>query len=542
MAERADTAAAGAAVGEMLRAAKRERVAGRLAEAEALCRQAVARQPDNASAAAMLGLVLADRGRPNDAARYYRRALTLDPKRAAVHCDLGNTLRVLGHHEAAAESYRRALKLRPDFAEAHNNLGVALQDQGRVEAAIESYRRALALKPVYKEAHNNLGNAFLDLGDGEAAVANYRRALEIDPGDASALYNLSNAMRFSPDSPEIATAEAALRAADRPDKERWLLHFALGKMYDDGGLCEQAVAHFREGNRLKRPNFDRSEQADLTDRLIACFSKGLLRRLRSIGHSSERPVFIVGMPRSGTTLVEQIVASHPRAFGAGELEDISDIAKDLGKALTTEIPYPESARRMTADVARTMAMRYLKRLRALSPDAERVTNKGIALFLNVGLIAVLFPKARIIHISRDPLDTCLSCYFHNFTGRQDYTYDLVDIGVYYREYERLMAHWRRVLPRPMLEVRYEALVADQEAVSRKIIAHCGLDWDDRCLDFHRTERAVQTASANQVRRPIYASSVGRWRAYEAHLGPLKRALGLEDDSAGSTDRKSEARP
>ena len=527
MAERAETGAAGGAVGELLRAAERARAATRLPEAEALCRRALTARPNSAEPAALLGLVLADLKRPKEAIACYRRAIALDPKRAATHNNLGIALKALGRHEAAIESFRRALALKPDFVLAHLNLGDALRESGQVEAAVASYRRALVLKPDSFEAHNNLGIALRQLGEAETAVAGYRRALEIRPGDADVLYNLSIAKRFAADSPEIAEAEAALGADGLSERQRGLLHFALGKMYDDCGLHEKAFAHFREGNRLKRPRLDRAARVEDTSRLIAAFSKGLLRRLRPVGHESERPVFIVGMPRSGTTLVEQIVASHPRAFGGGELGGITGIAGDLGKALAADAPYPENVRRMSAAVARSMAARYLKRLHALSPDAERVTNKGVALYLHLGLAAILFPGARILHVRRDPLDTCLSCYFHYFTGAQDFTYDLEDLGLYYRQYERLMAHWRRALPRPILEVRYEELVADQEAVSRRIIAFLGLEWDDRCLEFYRTKRAVQTASADQVRRPIYASSVGRWRAYEAHLGPLKRALGLE---------------
>ena len=527
MAERAETGAAGTSEGDLLRAAERERIAKRLTAAEALCRRALAERPNSADAAALLGLVLIGRKRPKEAVSYYRRALTLDPKRAPVHYNLGTALKAVGDRAAAAESFRRALALDPKHVAALNNLGNTLRDMGRPAAAIDCFRRALALKPDYSPAHNNLGNALRDIGDAPGAVASFRRALDLRPGDPDLIYNLSTAKRFGPESPEIAEAEAALGAKGLSAKDRCHLHFALGKMYDDGGAAAKAFAHYREANRLKRPRFDRRARVALTSRLIASVSKGLLRRLRPIGHTSERPVFIIGMPRSGTTLVEQIVASHPRAFGAGELEDLPEIVMELGKALKTDARYPENLRLITARAARDLAMRYLKHLRALSPGAERVTEKGIGNYLHVGLIAALFPKARIIHIRRDPLDTCLSCYFHNFTGRQDYTYDLVDIGVYYREYERLMAHWRKVLLRPMLEVQYEELVADQAAVSRRIIAHCGLDWDDRCLDFHRTERAVQTASAGQVRQPIYASSIGRWRPYERHLGPLKRALGLE---------------
>ncbi len=230
------------------------------------------------------------------------------------------------------------------------------------------------------------------------------------------------------------------------------------------------------------------------------------------------------MMRSGTTLAEQILASHPQIHGAGELDTLGRLAGSLPRRLATQIPYPECVAHLDAATARAVAADYLEVLKQHGGAAERVVDKMPLNFLGLGLIATLLPRARIVHCRRDPMDTCLSCFFRDFTTSFTFKYDLRDLGLYYREYERLMAHWRRVLPLPIFELQYEELTAAPEAVSRRLVAFCGLDWDERCLRFHETERPVRTASTAQVRQPMYQSAVGRWRRYEKHLGPLMAAL------------------
>jgi len=265
--------------------------------------------------------------------------------------------------------------------------------------------------------------------------------------------------------------------------------------------------------------------------VIATFGAEFFARTDRAGSQSELPVFIVGMPRSGTTLVEQILASHPMVHGAGELDYMRRIMQTLPERLGVQRPIPECAANIDTALAERIAEEHLQHLREHSASALRITDKTPSNFLRLGLIALLFPKARIIHCQRDPLDTCLSCYFLRFGQGQAFAYDLDDLGRYYRDCARLMEHWRRVLPSPLLEVPYEALVADQEGWSRRLIAFLGLDWDDRCLAFYRSERQVKTASVWQVRQPVYASSIGRWRRYAKHLGPLFAALGIEPPKA-----------
>ena len=311
-------------------------------------------------------------------------------------------------------------------------------------------------------------------------------------------------------------------------------HGVVAAAYDDAGDYDVAFGHYKAGNDLKKAAS--LYQADATstyvDRVIATFGTEFFARMDRAGSQPELPVFIVGMPRSGTTLVEQILASHPQVHGAGELDYMRQITQALPERLAPDSvggqqTFPECAAKIDTALAERIAEEHLQHLREHSASALRITDKTPSNFLRLGLIALLFPKARIIHCQRDPLDTCLSCYFLRFGQGQAFAYDLDDLGRYYRDYARLMEHWRRVLPSPLLEVPYEALVADQEGWSRRLIAFLGLDWDDRCLAFYRSERQVKTASVWQVRQPVYASSIGRWRRYAKHLGPLFAALGIE---------------
>jgi hypothetical protein len=372
-------------------------------------------------------------------------------------------------------------------------------------------------------------------GRTDEALAEYLETLRFAPNDSQAIYFLSElaaagAYRF-PDEEVRRVRELAARP-DLPIDELCRLNFALAQILDKSGSYDEAFAHCRRANELRQEIdrrcghvYDPAEQSRYADRQIATFTPAYFERVRSFGSDSELPVFVVGMPRSGTTLAEQIIASHPRAHGAGELRDIGRMVGTLPQRLGGADNYPECLARLDEATARALAEEYLQRLRQLGGEAVRVVDKFPTNFLYLGLIATLFPRARVVHCRRDPIDTCLSCYFQNFADPLPFKLDLGHLGHYYCEYERLMAHWTRVLPVPVFELRYEELTADQEAVSRRLVEFCGLEWDERCLRFHEARRPVQTASALQVRRPLYRSSVGRWKRYESHLRTLLETLG-----------------
>ncbi len=398
---------------------------------------------------------------------------------------------------------------------------------GRLADAEASTRRALALRPDAADTLALLGSLAIDHGRFDEAEDLLRKALAMDPELPEALVSLASLRKMSPaDAPWRDAAERVL-ARGLSVAHTINLHHSLGKYYDDVDDPDAAFQHHRRGNELARgirPGYDRAEMTQRVTRTLAAFDRNVFAALRSGGLGSERPVFVVGMPRSGTSLTEQILASHPQVHGAGELL-YWIFAADAERAATAE-----KRAATIADLGRA----YVEGLATQAPDATRVVDKLPVNFRHIGLIHAALPGARFIHLERNPLDTCLSIYFQGFSAAHPYATDFGDLAHYYHEYRRLMAHWRAVLPpQTLLEVRYEDLVDDPEGWSRRMLAHIGLPWDPRCLEFHRTHRPVLTASNWQVRQPISKGSVDRWRRYERFIGPLREALG--DDSRVAVD-------
>ena len=509
---------------------------GRLDEAESAFGEALRLAPRHVDARCNLGAVLQRQGKLPEALLLLEETLRLAPGHAQVHNDLGGVLLACGKPERAAQHLREAIRLRPAFVEARSNLGLALRDLHQTDESILCFREALRINPGHAAAHNNLGYALEMEGRIDEAAAEFREALRIDPGNSMALGCLSKlAVAGGCHLSDAETQALHERAArhDLPLEDRCRLHFALAGLLDQSGDVDSAFGHYHDCNELRKQLdrhrgaiFDREAQRQFVDRLMAAFTPSYFERVEALGADSELPIFIVGMLRSGTTLAEQVLASHPQVAGAGELPDIPRLVEALPERLGAVEPYPECLGVANAATLRPLAEQYLDRLRHLGGEAVRVVDKLPTNFLHLGLIATLFPRARIIHCVRDPIDTCLSCFFQNFGNPHPFALDLRHLGQYYREYQRLMAHWASVLPVPLFELRYEELTADQEATSRRLITFCGLDWDERCLHFHDTPRVVRTASILQVRLPMYRSSVGRWKRYQRHLQPLLEELGV----------------
>ena len=500
---------------------------GKRREAISHYREATAIHPKDALAHSRLGKALALAGETDEAVSSLQEAATLKPDDAEIHFVLGNTLKQQDKIEEAIASFRRATELDPDFAMAHNNLANTLMLRDDLDGAMSHLRRVLELDPDRAEAHYNLGICYQHQGRFGEAVACHQKAIALKPELTRAHYNLVINKSFTPGKEATTRLETLLEKPGLPATDRANLHFAWAKILDDQGSVDEAFSHYRTANELrcKEANFDTEVYVQFVSKVISVFTKDFFEQRQWAGSDSELPVFIIGMPRSGTTLVEQIIASHPQAFGAGELSYLTRMVGTLPATLKASTPYPDCAALIDRETARRLAEDYLDHLRSHSEAAERITDKMPNNLLRLGIIALMFSKVRIIHCRRDPLDTCLSCYFHNIPRVWDYSYDLTHLGIVYRQYERIMAHWRRASPLPMLEVAYEELVADQEGVSRRIIEFCGLEWDDRCLAFHEHDRPIRTLSFWQARQPIYTSSVGRWRQYEKYLGPLKEELG-----------------
>jgi tetratricopeptide (TPR) repeat protein len=490
--------------------------------------QALALKPGAPEIHNNLGNALAALKRHDDAVTHFLRAIELEPDFVEAHSNLGNALAALDRHTEAIAHYQKAIELKPDFAEAHCNLGNALGTLDRHDEAMACYRRALALDPDLAEAHASFGSELRTLGRLEEARRELEKAVALAPRRAELHRSLAESKRYTSDDPQLAAMEALLAdTTSLSDDDRIMLHFALAKAQADTGAHEKSFRHLLAGNALKRRQLDYDEAGTFAawDRVKAVFTADLIEQKGALGDPSEVPIFIVGMPRSGTTLIEQMLASHPKVFGAGELEYMSAAGAKLERAGSGGVPFPAVVPSLDAAALRAVAADYLTALRSLAPGAERITDKMPGNFRILGLIHLALPRARIIHARRDPLDTCLSCFDRLFASKLGFVYDLAELGRYYRAYEALMAHWRRVLPPGvMLEVQYEELVTDFEPQARRIVEFCGLTWDEACLKFYQTDRPVRTASVIQVRQPPYQDSIGRWRRHADMLRPLLDAL------------------
>ena len=496
---------------------------GKLDEAVACYRRALELKPDFAEAHNNLGIALKEQGKLDEAVACYRRALELKPDFAEAHNNLGNALKDQGKLDEAVACYRRALELKPDFAEAHNNLGIALKDQGKLDEAVACYRRALELKPDFAEAHGNLGSALEEMGDLQGAEDSFRAALRHNPRFAFAHYKLAELLGGKLPEEDLAAQRRLLEETELTDAQRLLLHFGLAQVLDARGEYAEAAEHLDRGNALqlsewrkRGQEYDPKEYEFLVTRMIAVCTPDFFERVRGFGLESELPVFVVGLPRSGTTLIEQILASHSQVFGAGEIKLARDTMAALGGQGADSI---EGLRQLDRQTARRLASRHLERLRALNRAALRIVDKMPENYLYLGLLASLFPRAKFIHCRRDLRDVAVSCWMTHFQEIR-WANDQQHIASRFHEYQRMMEHWRKVLPVPLLEVDYEETVADLEGVARKLVAWCGLAWEPACLEFHQAKRPVRTASAVQVRQPVFRTSVGRWKHYEQSLGSL----------------------
>jgi tetratricopeptide (TPR) repeat protein len=497
---------------------------GRGEEAIASIEQAIALTPDLAEPHFNLGHALQSLGRGEEAIASFEQAIDLKPDYAEAHLGLGNALKDLDRMEEAAACFEQAIALRSDdYAGAHINLGNALKSLGRMEEAVGRYEQAIALKPDYSEAHLSLGLALQELGRMEEAIASIEQAISLKPDYAEAHRNLSV---IKPNNANISVIEKFLTDSEIPEKNLIHYHFALGNILNDLNSFDEAFGHYHKANTLKRKTveYDSQKHSDHVNRLISVYSKQYFESGITTGSDSKLPVFIVGMPRSGTSLVEQIVSSHPQVYGAGELSFFTSVAHNITNFIKEPDTYPECMLECDDSVVVKFSSEYLEKLGNHSQGTIRITDKMPDNFLRIGLIKTLFPKARIIHCQRNALDTCTSIFLLYFVLSNEYTFDLKELGQYYLDYERLMAHWHNLFSSDIYDVQYEELSNNQEIVSRQLIKYLGLEWDSKCLDFHKNKRAVKTASNLQVRQPIYKTSINRWKKYEKHLGPLTEIL------------------
>lgn len=507
---------------------------GRPDDAIAPCRKAVAMAPDVPDGQVTLGLALQRTGDAKGAETALRKALEAKPQDVATWRALGVALGEQERHDEATATFQHVLSLAPDEAQNRAAYAVALGKAQRIREAADACTSALALAPQRADLWIMLSTHKAALGDFAAAEDHLRHALTIDPDNAEARRELVSINRTSDGGDEEAGMLAIAEDASRPLFERAAACYGLGGLYDKKGEYDTAFAFFSRANAMsledaagRGKGFNPGEYRRSIDLIIGGFQAGAFMATLGWGHASDLPVFIVGLPRSGTTLVEQIASSHPLVHGAGERKDIPHMLERI-----THGDHVMSPVQWNRDAVRQETSAHIGRLQRMAPDAFRIIDKLPDNIQVIGHIAVLFPNARIILCRRDLRDVCLSCYVQRFSEGITWSQDLGMMAQRVQETERLVRHWKHVAPVRLMEVQYETLVGDLEGQARRLIDFLGLPWDPACLEYRNNDRAVITASRWQVRQPIYTNSVGRWRNYQAHLGPLLEGLGgliPEDD-------------
>jgi len=467
------------------------------------------------------------RGRIQEAAEICRKILKRR-REPRAHRILGRIAAMRGRIDEAIGHHEKAIKLDPDVADFRYGLAKVYTQDGRFDDAIGVYDKVLAREPEHRGSLAGKAEALDRRGDAVAARAVLEPLVQrrLESTEMAAMY--ARLLRLDGEDAEaVALAERHLDNPRSPAPARRLLLFEMGAACTKLKDFDRSFEAYREANELLTHPFDIAQRRRLFDRVIDVFGAARIAARATSSIDSELPVFIVGMPRSGSTLVEQIIAAHPKAFGVGEINDLTVAIRRLPEELRTKHVFPGIADDLDRATLDRIGHRYLGHLRRLARDAERIVDKHLENYLYLGVIAMLFPRARVIHCRRDPMSVCFSIYTLPLSpAGHPYSTDLRNLGLQYREYERVMEHWRAALPIPMLEVQYEELIADQESHSRRLIDFCGLEWDDACLRFHDSGRDVATASFDQVRQPIYTSSLKRYESYDRHLGPLKEALGI----------------
>lgn len=510
----------------LLQAAEHQR-AGRIRESEPPLRAVLDLHPDDIDALRMLARVAEEAERLGEAERLLRRVITLAPAHDDAELALARILKQREKMPEALAHCAATVARSPRNALARYLHASLLAHAGHHEEALAEYQACLAIRPDNAAAWVGMGHLQKTLGRQAEGIAAYREALKIHPDYGEVWWSLANLKTFRFSAEDVAGMEARLAGAALSDEARVQFLFALAKAREDAGEHACAFATYAEANALQRMRVSHDPVASelMNTRIRESFSPALFARHAAGADPGEPvPIFIVGLPRSGSTLVEQILASHPLVEGTAELPDIGRLCSEISRRYPGP-RYPDAVVQMSSAELRELGRMYLERTRRMRSGKPFFTDKMPNNFASVGLIRLILPQARVVDARRHPLDSCLGCFKQHFALGQSFTYDLDDLADFYLEYRALMQHWHEVLPGQVLDFRLEELIRDQEAQTRRLLAHCGLPWDEACLSFHRTERAVRTASSEQVRQPLYDRSVDYWRNFREQLSPLVEALG-----------------
>ena len=498
--------------------------AGLYDEAVSVCKQALQVDPSHVNACNNIGKIyLFYKIQPELAREYFERSLVIDASSASAHQGMAHVLFNQGNVSDAITELEAAVELEPARVVYLNNLAAFQVFSGELERALSTYSVVTGIEPENAEAIAGKAEVYQRMRRYQESYDIIMGQLERGVRSANTAIVMSNICRHLDKCSEAISLVEEMMSHDRlPADARRPLHYALGRLYDTDGRYMQAFEQYAAANELDVQDFNATAYSAYVDAIISSTQSVIQEGVEIAGSDCNRPIFILGMPRSGTSLVEQILATHESVYGAGELDIIRKMVTELSYG---DRPYPSAMDPIDYIDYVSLGDAYCDAVRQLNDEARYITDKMPDNFLHMGLICRMLPSASIIHCTRHPLDTIVSIYFQAFGRMHAYASDLLSIARYYVEHERLMRHWRETIPMGrVLEVRYESLVGGQEEMTRAIIEHCGLGWDDRCLDFHNTERAVATASYDQVRRPIYSSSVGRWRNYRDQLAPVIKYL------------------
>jgi tetratricopeptide (TPR) repeat protein len=500
--------------------------AGRLEDAEAIYREILRRDPRNLEALRLLALIAMSAEHYGQAEQLLKRAVEIAPDFLAAWMDLSRAQLERLDLPAAYASIGRAAELSPHSANVQIHVANVQARSGMHDQAIDTYRRAIELNPDLPAGYLGLGNVLKTVGRQAEAIEAYRRATVLRPESSEAWWSLSNLKTFRFEDTEFEAMARQLEAPALTDESCVQFCFALAKAWEDRGDYARAFELYGRGNRARRAmeNYDPVQTEVINERIMKVFDAAFLARHAACGHPDPAPIFVVGLPRSGSTLIEQILASHSEVDATHELPEVGRLIQRMNRDRKDRVAYPEAVRDFDDETWAAFGRSYIEQTRQYRRDAPRFIDKNPNNFASIGLLSLALPNARFINTRRHPLDTCLSCYKQLFARGQPFTYDLVELGEYYLQYDRMMSHWHAVLPGRVLDVQYESVVADQGGETRRVLEFCGLPWEDACLRYYETERAIRTASSEQVRRPIYTDSVGLWQHYRRELAELIEIL------------------
>ena len=509
--------------------------------AEDIYRQVLKQDPNHVEAARLLAKIAVDKNYFDHAEIFLRHAVSVAPDYTRLWVDLANVLKELHKFDETLECAAKVLELEPDKAESHVVHAISLGSNGLFDEAIKAYDRALEISPDKPAVICSLAHHLKTMGEQEKAIASYRRCISIKPDHAQAYWSLANLKTFTFEDSEIQAMQQMLDSDDLPDESRVDLHNALGLDREARSLFDEAFGHIEQCNRLRRKaeDYDPVATETLIDKNIEVFDADFLAGNDGAGNADPSPIFVVGLPRSGSTLIEQILASHSLVDGTHELFDLAFVARRIRARRKKKARYPETLLDLSAENWHEIGTDYIESTQRYRAGAPFFIDKNPNNFTFIGLIRLALPNAKIIDARRHPLDSCFGSYKQLFASGQQFTYDLTEVGEYYLQYRRLVDHFQHLIPGFVLDVHYEQVVADLETQVRRILDFCNLPFEPECLNFHETERAVKTASSEQVRQPIYASSVNLWRNYERHLGELVEVLRPLLDDLPAADRPSE---